>query len=182
MEHLDSLAALLRERSAIDRQISLIINRPVHSGHFGEYVASVVLGIELRPAANEQGIDGHFSIGPLAGRTVNVKYRTRHRGLLNMKPSIDPENHPDFYLALAGPTIPMGSTGGTIAPLCINSLYLFESRPLLAELAVRGNRPGVGRSLPGAWWDAAMLFPFARSHLLRLTPEQQQALSLFAVD
>ena len=39
MDDLPALANLLRQRNALDREIARILNRPVHSGHFGEYVA-----------------------------------------------------------------------------------------------------------------------------------------------
>ena len=180
MENLTKLAELLRRRSVIDGEIAAILNRPVHSGHFGEYVASAIFRIELNTDARAKTHDGRFKDGPLAGRSVNVKYRTRHRGLLNLGSSTDLSHHPDFYLVLAGPKIAMGPTHATGAPLCVNAAYLIESRTLLAELAARGRRPGVGRSVPRSVWDAAMVFPEPRNPRLLLSREQRDALSLFA--
>jgi hypothetical protein len=180
MESLPALAALIRERGAIDLEIAKILNRPVHSGHFGEFVASAIFDIEPSPTANQKGYDGYFRTGSLAGRTVNVKYRTRHRGMLNLGTSADPRDHPDFYLAVEGPRIPMGSTKGTNAPLCVDAVYLFESQHLLTALAARGIRPGAPTGVRRELWDASMIYPEARNPLLELTKEQREALSLFA--
>jgi hypothetical protein len=151
MESLPALAALIRVRGCIDQQIAKIMNRPVHSGHFGEYVACTVLDIEPSAMARQKGYDGIFRSGALAGRTVNVKYRTRHSGLLNLGTSTDPDDHPDFYLAVEGPRISAGPSAGVHAPLCVDVVYLFESQELLKALAERGIRPGApinpGRAL-----------------------------------
>lgn len=113
MDQLAALADLIRQRSTIDHQIAAILNRPVHSGHFGEYVTSAIFGIELNDAANAKAIDGYFRNGPLEGRSVNVKYQTRHRGLLNLGVSTDPADHPDFYLVVTGTEQRQGSSGET---------------------------------------------------------------------
>ncbi|MBA2598127.1 MAG: hypothetical protein H0V00_15995 [Chloroflexia bacterium] len=174
------MAELLRQRSTIDHEIATILKRPVHSGHFGEYVANAIFGIELNQSANAKSHDGRFTDGPMTGQSVNVKYQTRHRGLLNLGLSTDPEDHPDFYFVLTGPPISMGPTHDTFAPLCVDAVYLFESRSLLNELAVRGLQPGVARSVRRTLWDAAMIYPEARNPLLALNREQRAALALFA--
>ncbi len=179
MQHLTTLAALLKQRTAIDREIAAILNRPVHSGHFGEYVASAIFDIEPSLAANQKNYDGHFRTGSLAKRTVNVTYRTRHRGMLNLGTSTDPRDHPDFYLAAEGPRIPMGSTKGTHAPLCVEEVYLFESQQLLMALEAHGIRPGAPTSVRRELWDSAMIYPEARNPLLPLNQEQRDALALF---
>ena len=180
MERLPRLAELIRMRSAIDGKIAKILNRPVHSGHFGEYVACTTLDIEPSPMARQKHYDGIFRSGSLTGRTVNVKYRTRHSGLLNLGSSTDPADHPDFYLAVEGPRMSPGSSAGAHAPLCVDVVYLFETQHLLKVLAERGIRPGAPINPGRALWDAAMIYPDSRNPLLRLTREQRDALSLFA--
>lgn len=74
----------------------------------------------------------------------------------------------------------MGPTQRTIAPLHVDAVYLFESQTLLAELAVRGLQPGIGRSLRRSVWDIAMVFPEAHNPRLTLSQEQREAISMFA--
>jgi hypothetical protein len=180
---LSALAALLRQRARIDQQIAAILGRPVHPGHFGEFVASAIFGVKLAPSATQKAYDGTFRSGPLAGATVNVKFRSRHTDLLNIAASADRRDHPDYYLALEGLTRPAGSTRGEHAPLCVAQAYVFESRPLLAALAKRGVVAHLqGRTInPGrAAWRAAMVYPEAHSPCLALTDAQRDALRLFA--
>ena len=73
MNSLAELSELIRERNSIDRKIGTILGRPVHSGHFGEYVAAAIFGIELHPSASYKGSDGYFTQGPLTGKSVNIK-------------------------------------------------------------------------------------------------------------
>ncbi len=64
----DSLAragALLRERNAIDAELARLIQRPMTSGHLGEWIAARVFDIELEDPAVAAGIDGRFRSGPL---------------------------------------------------------------------------------------------------------------------
>ena len=74
----------------------------------------------------------------------------------------------------------MGSTQGTIAPLHVDMVYLFESHSLLAELTARGIRPGIGSSLRRPIWETAMIYPEARNPQMTLSQEQREVLSLFA--
>ena len=183
LDDLSTLAALLRQRAGIDQQIAAILGQPVHPGHFGEFVASAIFGVELAPTATQKAHDGMFRSGPLAGATVNVKFRSRHTDLLNIAASADPRDHPDCYLALEGLTRPAGSSRGEHAPLCVAQAYVFESRPLLAALAARGvDAHHQGRSVnPGrASWRAAMVYPEAHYPRLTLTDAQRDALRLFA--
>jgi hypothetical protein len=183
LDDLSTLAALLEQRARIDQQIAAIFGRPVHPGHFGEFVASAIFGVELAPTATHKAHDGTFRSGPLAGATVNVKFRSRHTDLLNIAASADPRDHPACYLVLEGLTRPAGSSRGEHAPLCVAQAYLFESRPLLAALAARGVDAHLqGRSInPGrASWRAAMVYPEAHYPRLTLTDAQRDALRLFA--
>jgi hypothetical protein len=80
----DSLAraaVLLRERNAIDSELARLIQRPMTSGHLGEWIAAHVFDIELEPSAVAAGIDGRFRSGPLQGRTVNIKVVSQARRL-----------------------------------------------------------------------------------------------------
>ena len=44
-------AALLRQRNAIDAELARLIQRPMTSGHLGEWIAAQVFGIELEASA-----------------------------------------------------------------------------------------------------------------------------------
>ena len=76
-------AALLRERNAIDAELARLIQRPMTSGHLGEWIAAQVFDIELEASAVAAGIDGRFRSGPLQGRTVNIKWYLKREGLLD---------------------------------------------------------------------------------------------------
>ena len=180
MNDLEKLATLIGRRNDIDREIAGVLGRPVHVGHLFEFVASQIFDIALNESASQKASDGVFRGGAIAGRTVNVKYTARHQGILNMGTSLESDTHPDFYLMLAGPRSAPGSSTNTQAPLCIESVYLFESSSLLNELLARGMRPGIARSIPRIVWEAAMIYPEARNPLLPLVPEQCSALGLFA--
>lgn len=111
-DHLQRLASLVKQRNAVDREIAQILGRPALPGHFGEFVASVIFGIALTDSASQKGIDGHFTDGPLAGRSVNVKFYTKNDGLLD----VNADSPPDFYLVLAGPRTPAESSRGKTRP------------------------------------------------------------------
>src|SRR3954468_6051695 len=96
---LEHVAALIRERNGIDAEIGGITGRPVVAGHLGEWIAAQVFDIELERSAVAKGIDGHFRAGPLAGRSVNVKWYGKREGLLDLTEDFDA----DFYLVLTGP-------------------------------------------------------------------------------
>jgi hypothetical protein len=180
MNQLARLADLLRQRNCLDEEIGSILGRPVHSRHIAEYVAAAVFGIDLNVSASARGHDGRFESGPLAGRTVNVKYGSKRDGNLNLTESSELAHHPDFYLVLTGPRVAPISSRGTAAPWVINSVYLFESNTLLAALAARGVRPGTAASVVGSLWQAAEIYPDATNEQLLLTPEQVAMLALFS--
>ncbi|MGH4017101.1 MAG: hypothetical protein ACRDSL_24875 [Pseudonocardiaceae bacterium] len=60
------VAELVRERNAIDERITQIIQRPVVSGHLGEWLAAQIFNVELEKSAVTAGIDGYFRFGPPA--------------------------------------------------------------------------------------------------------------------
>ncbi len=80
----EQIASLLRVRNALDERIGTIIQRPMTSGHLGEWIAAQVFGIELASSAVETGIDGWFKAGPLYRRSVNVKWYLKREGLLDL--------------------------------------------------------------------------------------------------
>ena len=79
MNDLQRLAELIRNRNSIERNIASITGRPALTGHTGEYIAANIFDIQLVESASEKGIDGHFNTGPLAGRSVNIKWYTVKR-------------------------------------------------------------------------------------------------------
>lgn len=100
-EDLVRLAALLRERAAIELEISQLVGRPALPGHIGEFIASRVFGIGLHESAPARASDGVFDAEPVLGRTVNVKLYGRQEGLLDLP--LDGVGACDFTLVLSGP-------------------------------------------------------------------------------
>jgi len=175
-EDLRQIADLLRGRNAIDARIAGIIGRPMTTGHLGEWIAAAVFEIELERSAVAKGIDGRFTSGPLSGQTVNLKWYLKREGLLDINTAA--ELH--YYLVLTGPASPALSSRGAVRPWCIAAVYLFDARELLTHLTARGVKVGVASSVRSAQWAAAEIYPQARSHTLRLRPEQRELLQLFA--
>jgi hypothetical protein len=168
-------AELLRDRNAIDADLARIIARPVTAGHLGEWIASVIFDIELESSASAKGIDGRFRSGPLQGRTVNVKWYMKHQGLL------DTTEHAAlvYYLVLAGPPSPAGSSRGTTQPWCIDSVYLIDARRLQTEQLARGVKLGIASSVTKQQWLSAQVYPPTAASPLPLTREQADLLQLF---
>ena len=166
------IADLLRTRNDIDEKISAIIHRPMLTGHLGEWIAEQLFGIDLESSAATLAIDGRFASGPLRGRTVNVKWRSRRKGPL----AVSASETVDYYLVLTGPQAPPGSSRGITLPLCIKSVYLFDAKRLRAV----GVKPGGASSVPRAEWELAEIYPHARNSLLQVQPEQAELLRLFA--
>ena len=142
----DSLAraaALLRERNAIDAELARLAQRPMTSGHLGEWIAARIFDIELQPSAAAPGIDGQFRSGALRGRTVNIKWYLKREGVL------DTTDSPilDYYLVLAGPPSMAVSSRGTTRPWCIQAVFLFDARQLRTEQTARGVKRGVASSV-----------------------------------
>ncbi|TDC11389.1 hypothetical protein E1267_00080 [Nonomuraea longispora] len=173
----EQIAALLRERNGIDQQIAAIIDRPMTAGHLGEWIAARIFRIELESSATATAVDGRFTCGPLRGRSVNVKWYLRREGLLDL----GVRTNPDYYLVLAGPASPAASSRGGTRPRCIESVYVFDAEQLLGELRARGVEIGVASSVRAAQWEAAEIYPGARSSLLPISPEQAALLRLFAL-
>jgi len=77
LDSLKDLADLIHQRNEIEMRIGDILGRPVHPGHFGEYVASRIFNIQLHTNASHKRSDGLFTSGPLLGKSVNIKFYTR---------------------------------------------------------------------------------------------------------
>lgn len=175
---LAKLANLIKARNAIDDQIAAFIDRPASIGHIGEFIASRVFGIALEESAVTKGHDGHFSDGPLAGKTVNVKFYGKREHLLD----VNPAGIPDYYLVLTGPKAASMTSRGGMRPMVIESVYLFESGPLLSVLRERKVTLGVATSVVKGLWEDAEVYPTPRNPALILTGEQCRTLALFSGD
>ncbi|MGH3639576.1 MAG: DUF6998 domain-containing protein [Mycobacterium sp.] len=159
----------------MDAHIGRLLGRPVNTGSIGEWIAARVFDIELEAAANAAGHDGHFTTGPLAGRTVNVKAYGKQESLLDINP-----NAPlDFYLAFAGSKGAGTSARNTLRPFCIESVFLFDANLLHEELKIRGVKIGIATSVQRAHWDSAEIYPRANSSLLTVNDLQRRQLAAF---
>jgi hypothetical protein len=175
MPGLARLAELIKTRNAVHQEIAALIGRPAHVGHVGEFIAAAIFHIDLEESAAHKGSDGHFAAGPLAGRSVNVKWYTHNAGLLD----VNPRALPDDYLVLAGPRIAAGSSRSAVHPWVIAAVYLFEARDLVAALRARGTKLGIAASIMRPLWDAAEIWPNPRNPRWNLSTEQQEMLALF---
>ena len=82
----------------IDAELAQLMQRPMTSGHLGEWIAAQVFEIELEASAAAAGIHGRFRSGPLQDRTVNIKWYLKREGLLDTTESAAL----DYYLVLTG--------------------------------------------------------------------------------
>jgi hypothetical protein len=153
IEQLLRLAALIQKRNVIDAGIAQIIGRPAEKGHVGEYLASYLFDIEIEVSATRAGYDGRFRSGPLAGRSVNVKWYAKREGLLDIKP----QHLPDYFLVLTGPRASAASSRGTTRPWLVKDIFLFESAALMNLLKDRNISIGIATSLRLKDWEAARI-------------------------
>jgi hypothetical protein len=176
-ELLAQAAQLPRARNGIEADLARMTGRPVSTEHLGEWIVSRIFDIQLEASASAKGIDGRFRSGPLQGRTVNVKCYMKHQGLL------DTTDHYalEYHLILAGPAVPAGSSRGTTASWCIDTVYLFDALRLKTEQLGRGIRIGIASSVTKAQWLSAEIYPRATCTVLPVTPDQETALRLFRV-
>lgn len=170
-------AALLRERNAIDAELARLMQRPMTSGHLGEWIAAQVFDIELEGSAVAAGIDGRFRSGPLQGRTVNIKWYLKREGLLDTTES----TVLDYYLVLTGPPSAAMSSRATTRPWCIEAVFLFDARQLRSEQIMRGVRRGIAASVIKQQWTAAEIYPSPTNAQLAVTSQQAEQLKLFAL-
>ena len=174
-DQLRRLASLVKQRNAIDREISAILDRPAHTGHLADFVAARVFQIALLESASHKGMDGHFVDGPLAGRSVNIKFASKNDGLLSM----NLDSPPDFYLVMTGPKTQPASSRGTTSPWVISSVFLFDAADLLQRLNTRGVKIGIATSVARHFWDEAEIYPRPSNPVLRPTSEQRSLLDMF---
>lgn len=170
------VATLVQVRNEIDAKIAAITRRPVVAGHLGEWIASQLFDIDLEASAVAKAIDGRFTTGPLAGRTVNVKWYGKREGLLDMTedPSLD------YYLVLTGPKSSAGTSRGLTRPLSIEAVYLFDARALLAYQLGRGAKVGIAASVPAIAWEEAEVYPRTANQLLTVPADAMLLLEMFS--
>ncbi len=176
MDNLVALAELLHERNRIDEHISTLIQRPATQGHIGEFIASKIFDIRLMASAANKVIDGHFTSGALAGRSVDVKFYGKQEGILD----INANAQPDYFLVLTGPRAAAVSSRGTSRPCVVDHVYLFEGKALVDELRHQGAQVGIAASVRSRQWDAAEIYPVQTNKVLILTESQREMLSRFA--
>jgi len=172
---IQELAGLIRERNAVAQRITNVIGRPALIGHVGEYIASKVFDLQLEESATAKGIDGSFRSGPLAGKTVNVKFFAKREGLLDIRP----DAVPDYYLVLAGPRATAMTSRGEARLWHIDGVFLFEGAEILDHLKSRGVKIGVATSVIAEQWNRAEMYPASRNRALSLNDEQREMLQLF---
>lgn len=176
MDETERLAALIGQRNAVDDEIAHIIGRPAQIGHVGEWLAQAAFDVKLEHSATQAGYDGHFAAGPLAGKTVNVKWYGKREGILD----INLTHGADYYLVFAGPKTAAMSSRGTTRPWVIAEVFLFDMPSLITRLKTRGVRLGVATSVRQIEWEAARIYPEpSQQAFLRPTAEQVRLLSLF---
>jgi hypothetical protein len=173
MSDLTWLASLVRSRNTIDSKIAGIIGRTAQINNVGEYIASVVFNIKMEVSEHNRKFDGRFTNGPLSGSTVDVHWKIRYDGLLNIKP----EAVPDYYLIFTGPTTSAPDRAGT--PWLIERCFLFRAHNLLIALQERGVQIGTGTSITGPLWERAEIYPIPRNNGLVISDEQRRMLFLF---
>ena len=171
MEH---LASLIKQRNTLDREIAQMLGRPALTGHFGEFVAARIFNIALHESHAHKGNDGYFGDGPLAGKTVNIKYYPKREGDLDM----NRDNLPEFYLVLTGPKSAAASSRGGHRPWVIEQVFLFNSADLVSQL---GGKIGTPTSVHQNLWDNAEIYP-CDNLSFPLNEAQRNNLKLFSAD
>lgn len=171
-----TLAGLIRTRNQVEDEIARIIQRPASIRRLGEFIAAAIFAIELARSASNKGHGVWFRSGPLAGKTVNVKWYARREGLLD----IDAAALPDVYLVLAGPRPSAAYRQARTRSWIIQSVHVFDAPALVQELTVKGVRVGIAASVTAKWWNEAEVYPRSIRYDVVLTAEQRVALAFFA--
>lgn len=177
-EELQKIARLIRERNSLDEQIAGLINRPMSIGNLGEYIASKIFQIQLMKSGSAKAIDGHFELGPLKDRSVNIKWYAKKEGLLDLPGLKSP--FADFYLVLTGPRIRSKTSNSWNRPWLLDSVYLFDGLRLRESLEVRGVAIGIATSLRSDDWEQAEIWPRAINPTLPLSSKQTRLLKHFS--
>ena len=174
LKQLEILSQLLKERNQIDKKIASLLGRPAEKGHIGEFIAEKVLGIKLNTSGSAPGFDGVFEYGPLVGQKVNIKFLKHDKNIdLNKKHS------PDYYLVLVSPQIK--GAYGTLLPICIEGIFLFNANELIYELKSRTPTKEIGTAtrIPEDLWCKAEIYPNKNNNILKLTDKQRNLLVYF---
>ena len=175
MDDLLQLSKLIKTRNQLEEEITAIIGRPALIGHIGEYIASKIFAIDLEESASQKSIDGHFTMDPLRGYSVNIKWYGKYESILD----ITPDALPDFYLVLTGAKSSAMSSRGQTRPWLIKSVYLFDAPELFAALRKRGVKIGIATSVRQQHWQEAEIYPGQRNDRLLLSDGQRRLLALF---
>ncbi len=175
MDELEALAHLIKQRNTIARKIADLTGRPAQIGHLGEFIASKIFNITLMQSASEKSIDGHFNDGILQKRSVNIKWYSKHDGLLAITPNV----LPDFYLVMTGPKTGATSSRGMTRPWAIEFVFLFDARELVTQLKKREVKINEAISVAQQFWGDAEIYPTPKNTKLHLSNEQIKLLQLF---
>jgi hypothetical protein len=81
---LGRLAALIRVRNVLEREMAAVIGKALTPGNLGEFIASRIFDIQLAQTGVNPGHDGWFRSGPLAQKSVNVKLYSEDAGLFDI--------------------------------------------------------------------------------------------------
>lgn len=177
MSNLEQLASLLARRNAIDEQIAALVGRPATRGHVGEWIAREIFGVTLERSAVQPGFDGRFASGPLAGKTVNVKWYGERAGYLD----INSDGVPDYYLVMTGPKAAAASSRGRTVPWVVTEVFLFDALALVGQLRKIGRKLGIATRVWEHEWERTRVYPVAAPEPpLTLTDTQREELKLFA--
>jgi len=176
MKDIDQLAEVMKQKNAVDVEITKIVDRPALIGHVGEYIAAKVFNIELEQNAAHKAIDGRFTDGFLDGKSVNIKWYTKQEGILDVSPKAPP---PDFYLVMTGAKAPAASSRGMTRPWLIRQVFLFDARELLRILGSQGIKVGIATSIRREYWEGAEIYPTPHNKQLILSNRQKEMLALF---
>ena len=169
------LAELLDLRNANEREIAEIIGRPGELGHVGEFIAAQIFDIELESSANKPGYDGRFGSGPLAQKSVNVKFYPKWDRMLDIGKHV-----PDYYLVLAGPKSTAESSKGSSRSWAVDNVFLFKAGPLIVRLRERGVKVGTATSVRSSEWENARIYPAgAGKSPMPITKSQREQIGLF---
>jgi len=173
---LKQISDLLLKRNKIDADIARVIDRPMTSGHLGEWIAAEIFDIKLEDSANAAAVDGRFRSGSLQGSAINVKWYLKRDGLLDLTDAAEPR----YYLVLTCPAAPAASSRGTVRPWCVEAVHLFDAQRLLADLRAAGVLIGTATSVRAHHWAAAEVWPAARCADLAVNEQQIRQLQRFA--
>ena len=85
---------------------------------------------------------------------MNIKIYGKREGLLDITLS----NLADYYLVMTGPYSQFITSKGTVRPIVISNVYLFNMKKFLGELKKRAVKIGVATSVAKKYWDEAEVY------------------------